>query len=182
MQIVTRVTTRTGMTKLTGVTKVFKLTTRLTRVTRKIFQREGWLENWQTCEIANIQFRSESESVTYDHQCKRCWRIWKDAMSNVQSIVYWFNFNTSKVYKKAQHFVNGKIQSDHSIASIEPPPSVGRSTKKTCKIISDWSRFGKKFAQGIQFATNKVTIVMLSVVSLFFVGVKSTSLSFVFVW
>ena len=39
--------------------------------------RKGWCKNFQTWKIANLQFRSACESVTYDHQCNRCWRIWK---------------------------------------------------------------------------------------------------------
>ena len=86
--------------------------TRLTWLTRQIFPpdriREGWCENCQTCKIANLQFRSVSqsvsESVTYDHQCKRCWRTWKSTrrlweeywMRRCWCLKYWLLLDTGK--------------------------------------------------------------------------------------
>ena len=61
MQIVTRLTWLTrATTGLTRLTKVARLT--------GVRIREGWWENCQTWEIANIQFRR----VSHGHQCKRC--------------------------------------------------------------------------------------------------------------
>ena len=57
------------MTRLTWVT-------RLTRLTRQIFppDRIRELSNMQNCQSPV----SMSQSVSYDHKCKRCWwRIWK---------------------------------------------------------------------------------------------------------
>ena len=54
---------------------------KMTRQTRQIFPpnriRDGWCENCQTCKIANLQFRWARHWRIDDHQCKRCWRIWK---------------------------------------------------------------------------------------------------------
>ena len=66
------------ISRLTWVTRQTTLTklTRQTRQTRQIFPpnrlQEGWCENRQTCEIANLQFRCVSQWVSYNHQCKRC--------------------------------------------------------------------------------------------------------------